>query len=1145
MADLFSNYNVSPSYAQTATPKTSMTTLRRDVSQAGVDIISGLWENTQFKEDFAFNPANHINVFNQNYKDQLMSAKSEEEFRFIEKMVRREEQRFERYSRASGLAKGGAMVLDYTNLVPTFAYMKSPTVAAAIFNSAVTGGTLQGGIETARYYGGVNSTAERAITSVGSATIFSGALAGAFAGSGKAYRNFVIDQQRKFRDREFEIVAMENLQGRVDEFGLTQRKSRQHGNLSDDNLKAEILQRQRRVYGLNEGAKAAREAGDQADFAFKMRLLNETSDELKLLVDEASARIVDNATVDGVVDPYRIVTSAYNPIPSPASKALGLEPIKRAGQSVWDGLNMYKKSILQMGGDNGRITEANLAGVPSPESVYIAASTEKRHWARFDRLVREAYAEATDASTLNLLSINPTSAVRRFTKTGPTIAEFRVEANRKRLAGETPSSDAEAKVIRAIDEFYNEAWGARLQQANHIGRTDLETEFKTQEIELARVEAKLSGNLKKGSRQYFEERLSEVKQKMESIQSAIEAIAVAPAAPTTRSREPFFNRIYNVPVLKNNESVFKGILTNHFMQNPSYVRYNPETFLYERIDLNTADPATIAKAVDETYDSIVNDPDPFDPSVSEGFTGSLKLSHRMIDIDNKDILPFIINDPLVAMQNYTNRVAPKYHFSRIFGGKSPDAVWREIEDQFIVDGYDKDFIDFARLQFGTIENRVMSRVYRDPTRWDLKTATFLREFTSLNYLNKAGIASIPDFSRILMDSEFGDVAKASVHIFRSPEFRQAMRDTKDEIGEGLDVPLGAVQQRISEGLTDNVDPNGVWNNTKQAGMILNLLGPITEFMKTFEGALRQHTIIKYMRHLDDGTLTKFEQDYLNRYGISAKIAKEIVRKAPIQQVGGTNQDNGLLIANLGDWEMQGVSKEATEAFRNAVNNGVLNTIVTATPFDRPQIADGIVYIRTSTASKIPWAKNLPEDSVFKGYVRIESGMMTLPFQFYSFMFASMNKVTAAYTSGQVKNRLGGAFAAIGLGYLAIWARTPSYVWDKMEPSDRIARAFDYSGLAPLYSDLVYSSMQQAVSAGREPMMGKFVNPKYEAEPNPIDFLTGITGPATSTLQDIGESAVDIFNGELGQGFGKLQRNIPLNEVIFMDFIRNQFNDAFR
>ncbi len=1128
-------FNLTPLQKTSAQKYTGYRALAQSNVEAALDIASGIYlRNFGFDADPSFDLSKRLEPRHFPYQDQLMDAQSNAEFDFIDQQIQRESNRMAIASNAPWTAHVGAAAFDVSNLLPGIVAFKSPTLLSKIANAGLTGAAFQTGIETARYFGGANFTVDRAVSSVVTSTALSAAIGGTVDLGVKTHRNFVINSHREFRDTQQQITAMENLQNRVEEFAATQREQRAHGAKEDSELSELITATERRIYGLTEGLDQARNKPNQSDddVAFQQRLqnmLNDESSKLSEFVDEKSARLVDDATVAGVVDPYRLGEGTFNPVPSPLSKIQQLDPIG----ATYDGLNMLKSAALKMAGDFGRVTRGNIAGVPSNESVFIAAATERRHWAQFNRLARESYAEATGASNKTLFQFNTSSMARSVTGSGPTYRQFLVEINRKRLFGESPANDAEARTIRGMQEFYDR-WRSVTEQNNQIGRTGLEAEINVLKVELARVKDKLATTDR--GKDYYEERLKDTEDKIKTYESALNVVQSTPSGP--KGKEPYFNRIFDVVRIKANPERFKSIIYENFVNRGSIPFYNAETKLYERKSL-PADPARAMEAVDDLYNQIVNDPDPLSPAEVSGLTGSVKLAHRMLDIDNRQLWDFIQQDPLEAMKNYTTKTAPKYHFSRLFNGKSPERVWNEINDQLVADGYDKAFIDEARKNFTVLENRVMSRVYRDPSRWDIQAAQFLRDFTSLNYLGTAGVASLPDFARIIMDHDVGDVFTHALKMFNTPEIRLSMKEVRDEFGEGLDIDLGAVQHRISEGLVDNVNPNGVWNNTKQVGHILNFLGPVTEFLKTFEGSLRQHTLIKYMRNVVDGRASKLEIDYLNRYGISVKMSKEIISKAPIQELSGRN------LANVGEWEANGISLETVDTFRVAVNGGVLNTIVSATPADRPIASDGIVYIPTSLSKRIPWAKNIPEDEVVKGFVRVESGAMTLPFQFYSFMFASMNKVTAAYTSGQVKNRLAGAFAAVGLGYLAVMAKTPDYVWDEMSDRDKFLRAFDYSGLAALYTDLMYTSMEQSLAAGGNPIMSKYVSPKYDQEQNVLDFITGFAGAGPSTLQDIGEGSYNLLAGDSSRGAKQLYNTIPLTGTVFMKFISSQFQDAFR
>ena len=138
-----------------------------------------------------------------------------------------------------------------------------------------------------------------------------------------------------------------------------------------------------------------------------------------------------------------------------------------------------------------------------------------------------------------------------------------------------------------------------------------------------------------------------------------------------------------------------------------------------------------------------------------------------------------------------------------------------------------------------------------------------------------------------------------------------------------------------------------------------------------------------------------------------------------------------------------------------MSSGILNTIMNATPADRPRMADGVALIPMRIARKF----GMKEDAKYKGYARTESALLSLPFQFYSFALAAVNKTTAAYTTGQMRSPLFGAIWMMGLGYgvLEIKSQLSSgsrRTWENMPFTDKLIRSFDQSGLAALYTDML-------------------------------------------------------------------------------------------
>ena len=118
-----------------------------------------------------------------------------------------------------------------------------------------------------------------------------------------------------------------------------------------------------------------------------------------------------------------------------------------------------------------------------------------------------------------------------------------------------------------------------------------------------------------------------------------------------------------------------------------------------------------------------------------------------------------------------------------------------------------------------------------------------------------------------------------------------------------------------------------------------------------------------------------------------------------------------------------VDPETVKSFRNALSSGIANTILMGTPADKPIITDGVAYIPMHVASKF----GMKEDSKYKGYARIENGLLGMPFQFYSYALAATNKTLAAYGHGQLKNQFLGTAIAMGLGYITLELKTPDFV----------------------------------------------------------------------------------------------------------------------
>jgi hypothetical protein len=234
-----------------------------------------------------------------------------------------------------------------------------------------------------------------------------------------------------------------------------------------------------------------------------------------------------------------------------------------------------------------------------------------------------------------------------------------------------------------------------------------------------------------------------------------------------------------------------------------------------------------------------------------------------------------------------------------------------------------------------------------------------------------------------------------------------------------------------------------------------------------------------------------------------------------------------------------IEEETLTAFRSALSSGILNTIMMGTPADKPILVDGVAYVPMNVARMF----GMKEDARVRGYSRIESGLLGLPFQFYSYALAATNKVAGSFMQGQMKNRWGGLATAMGAGYLSLMIKTPDFAWDNMDMEDRFARAFDQSGVMALYSDLFYTAMSTSLALGGPNISGGMLNPKFpprEGTMGMVDAATGVGGAGVSITTDYAEGVGQFLNGEYGEGAKQIMRSLPFARMWFW---KNQMNEA--
>jgi len=602
------------------------------------------------------------------------------------------------------------------------------------------------------------------------------------------------------------------------------------------------------------------------------------------------------------------------------------------------------------------------------------------------------------------------------------------------------------------------------------------------------------------------------------------------------NEESFFPRFLLKHKIRENRDVFVERLVNWFRENPKIMVRNkygelevrPALSVEEKI--RSTNPKALLKRANDTTDRILGLDDMSDESVQFfGYGKSKHFKHRSLDIPNNLITEFIELNPTRVMRAYNQRVAGQYQFQKAFN-RSLDDVLDDMDDDLFQAGKSMDEINATRKDFMHMHDRIVGRVLREPNTLDQKTARVLKDAANFSYLGSAGFATLPDFSKIMMEHELGDVLKGLVSILRDNRVNLSTAEGR-LAGEIADLLKGDVHMRLSEDMVNNPLDDGLMGKVRNAYFFLTGLTPMTHSMKFIDSTVRGHTLIKISKQISEGKASAQDVMKLAQYNIDEAMARRIA-KMPFEET-----DSGLILPNTTKWG----DAEAVQSFRNSMNSGILNTVLMGTPADKPNIVDGVVYIPMRVAKRF----GLSEDVKYRGYARIESGLLGLPFQFYSYSFAAANKITASFAQGQVKNRASAVVASIALGYVAMDLKTPDFVMEKMSWSDTLARSIDASGLLAMYSDVYYRALHTSVALGGPDIGMGTINPKFPVKPGYTDPILDILGAGPSIAYDIGSGVTDLVNGKTSEGAKQVVRSLPGARLWFWKDEMNQLTNSFK
>ena len=579
-------------------------------------------------------------------------------------------------------------------------------------------------------------------------------------------------------------------------------------------------------------------------------------------------------------DPYAIMANRYTD--SFLYKMIST-PMKRALQSKYP--TQVKERFVRLANDAGVALALNSVGKAAPPSVYQKAAVSLGELARINDDLIKLWASETNASQASMLDLNLSDVARKITRQNDTFENWLDRVNTKRLKGNKNLTDSELSAVKRINEYF-EAKGRMLEDVGLIrSQKGLSARVEAMTAEIEDLKAKLAATKKPAASSLISARINDLDRQLKA---DTEALAVAS---DISNPESFYPRFWDHGAIRSNRQQFSDVLVNWYRKNPfvdDVVSGQPT-----RVKLST-DPAELRKRAEDTIDTILGEKDPTNiDNIGVGYGRSKHFRHRKLDIPNGLVTDFIVTDPLAAMKTYAARIEPRYHFQKDFGKDFRGALF-DMELDMVEAGSNPAEINAMRRDFVGLYDQIAGAVIRNPDALSQKVAFFLREAASFAYMGGAGLASIPDFGRIVMQHELGNVFKG----IRGMLDKERVNLAVDEVryaGAALDIFLNSAHMRITEDLGNNMQANGLLNSARNAFYIVNGLAPLTTLAKQLAGIVDSHTIIDYSIKLSQGKLDDQSRTWLARHGIDEEFASLIAR-APWEK----NTD-GLYMANTDNW----------------------------------------------------------------------------------------------------------------------------------------------------------------------------------------------------------------------------------------------------
>lgn len=569
-------------------------------------------------------------------------------------------------------------------------------------------------------------------------------------------------------------------------------------------------------------------------------------------------------------------------------------------------------------------------------------------------------------------------------------------------------------------------------------------------------------------------------------------------APVPKNEDAYLPRFWRLDKVLDDEAgpqVLRKVLFDWFKKNPLPGARIEDEFIEARVE--------------EAIKTILKEADSMATHDYEG-AGAQFLNRRKIDIPNELVLDFIETDVEQLVRTYAEKFGLLNEYTRFFGEANAttaidDVILqaaRELNPASLEEGMAQ--LRTLRGDIETLRDSVTGAIYSsDPAMMNLRRLNGLaRNWATLTSMGSVAFSQIVETGRQVMVNGFGRSFGFALNMLETPA---ATKGVSDELrfltGEGIDVLLSTGLQRF-------VDPGGpsgvgrgalgkfadkVQQATNGPFFLVNGLAMLTDITKRSNLVFINQFMMEDALKLAAGKGTKKDLEKLASYGLSLEDAKKIATM-PFEKKGR------VILPNVGEWP----DEELARRYLVAVTGMSRRIVPTASAADLPLVARGFVAGR-------------------------EFPLLTLPFQFMNYGFASLNKIMLSALQGRDASPFKGAALLMGLAYMSQKLRTDEDQWERMDMSEKLARSFDQSGLTGVFSDI--PSRVERASMGDLSLRGSLGLKPTVRNPDDWSEPFNAAGPVPGKVAQLVRVSID-GDATDRERANAIRRSIPLNNLIW-------------